>query len=116
MTINEIIELQKNFDSSHCGNFRWNEQIDENSINILQFLIISLFGEVGETANIIKKIVRGDYKLEEKRDELSEEIIDVFIYLIKLSYQLNIDIEKEYISKMTKNEERFKQYENTATE
>ena len=115
MTLSEIIEQQKQFDSTHSGNFRWDEKINENTLDVLQFLMISLFGEVGEAANIIKKIVRGDYSLEEKYPELSEEIIDIFIYLIKLSYQLDIDIEKEYMSKMAKNKERFKQYENTIT-
>ena len=111
MTISELVEYQKKFDSNHKGDFDWNKPIDENSIHILEFLIIALTGEVGKTANIIKKIIRGDFKLQEKKDEIAEEIIDIMIYIIKLSYQLNIDIEKEYLSKMEKNNERFKKYE-----
>lgn len=42
---------------------------------------------------------------------LTEEISDVFIYLIKLVYQLDFDLESEYFKKMKKNEERFKNYE-----
>lgn len=111
MTINELVEYQKKFDSDHKSNFEWNKLIDEDSIYILEFLMIALTGEIGETANIVKKIIRGDFKLQEKKEEIAEEIIDIMIYIIKLSYQLDIDIEKEYLNKMEKNHERFKKYE-----
>ncbi|XAM38298.1 hypothetical protein TPHSE_25820 [Terrisporobacter petrolearius] len=70
-----------------------------------------MVGEFGETSNLVKKVVRGDYKLDEVREELSEEIIDIFIYVIKLMYQLEIDVEDVYIKKMKKNEKRFMKYE-----
>lgn len=35
-------------------------------------------GELGEAANILKKIIRGDKSLAESKQELSEEITDVF--------------------------------------
>lgn len=111
MTLQEIIELQKEFDGKHKGNFMWNTQITDSNIEMLEFLLVSLTGEVGETANIVKKIVRGDFKLEEKKNDLQEELADVFIYLLKLSYQLDIDLEKAYIEKMGKNRERFLKYE-----
>lgn len=60
----------------------------------------------------MKIIVRGDYLLEEKRDEIMEELADMFAYLIKLSYQLNIDLEAAYLDKIRKNQEKFKHYEN----
>lgn len=111
MTLEELIKFQKKFDGQHEGNFKWNEKVTDSNIEILEFLLVSLTGEVGETANIVKKIVRGDFKLGEKKEELTEEITDVFIYLLKLSYQLDIDLEKEYIDKMKKNQERFLRYE-----
>ena len=111
MTLEELTEFQKEFDGQQEGNFRWNEKVTDSNIEILEFLLVSLTGEVGETANIVKKIVRGDFKLGEKKEELTEEITDVFIYLLKLSYQLNIDLEKAYIDKMKKNRERFLRYE-----
>lgn len=111
MTLQELIELQKEFDGQHEGNFRWNDKVSDSNIEILEFLLVSLTGEVGETANIVKKIARGDFKLGEKKAELQEEIADVFIYLLKLSYQLDIDLEKAYIDKMKKNRERFLKYE-----
>lgn len=111
MTLQELIELQKKFDGNHKGNFMWNSKVTDSNIEILEFLLVSLAGELGETANIVKKIVRGDFKLEEKKEDLQEELADVFIYLLKLSYQLEIDLEKAYLEKMKKNQERFRKYE-----
>ncbi|WBW95255.1 MazG nucleotide pyrophosphohydrolase domain-containing protein [Oceanirhabdus sp. W0125-5] len=109
--IKSIIEKQKLFDSMHKGNFNWDEPINESNLNMLQYLIICTLGELGEASNIVKKVVRGDCSLEDVSTDLSEEIIDVFIYVIKLAYQLNIDIESEFLKKLKKNESRFKNYE-----
>lgn len=111
MTLNEIIDIQKKFDGNHGGAFSWDSRITEDNLEILEFLMISLMGEVGETANLIKKIIRGDFSLDEKRNEIANEIVDVFIYLIKISYQLDIDLEVSYKEKMEKNKERFERYE-----
>src|SRR5687768_11283498 len=48
-------------------------------------------GEVGEAANLIKKIRREDYKLEELRPELARELADIVTYLDILAYQCGID-------------------------
>ena len=111
MTLKELTNFQEDFDSRHQGYFRWNSKVTDDNIELLEFLLVSLTGEVGETANIVKKIVRGDTCLEEKRDELREEIADIFIYLLKMSYQMDIDLEAAYLAKMKKNEERFRVYE-----
>lgn len=111
MTLEELIKLQKNFDSEHKGNFRWSSKITDENLELLEFLMISLTGEVGETANIVKKIVRGDFTLESKKDELQKEIADVFIYLLKISYQLGIDLEEAYLQKLDINRRKFKRYE-----
>ena len=111
MTLQELIELQQEFDGNHNGNFKWNIKVTDSNIEMLEFLLVSLTGEVGEVANIVKKIVRGDFKLVEKKQDIQEELADVFIYLLKLSYQLEIDLEKAYMEKMKKNRERFLKYE-----
>lgn len=111
MTLNELIDFQKEFDSRHEGTFKWDTKVSDENLEFLEFLVIALMGEVGETANIIKKILRGDFKLSEKKEDLEEEISDIFAYLLKLSYQMDIDIESTYLKKMKINEERFKKYE-----
>lgn len=115
MTIEELIELQKEFDEKHQSNFKWDIKVTDSNIEMFEFLLVSLAGEVGEIANIVKKIVRGDFKLMEKKMDIQEELADAFAYLLKLSYQLDIDLEKAYMDKMKKNCERFMKYEKRGT-
>lgn len=51
-----------------------------------------LTGEVGETANLLKKVRRQDFTLEQVRDELSDELADIAIYLDLLAWQAGIDL------------------------
>ena len=97
MTLQELMKLQEEFDIKHTSNFNWNEKINDENIEMLEFLLISMFGEIGETANLVKKSVRGDFKLESIKEQLSEEI--------------DIDLENSYLNKREKNMERFKKYE-----
>lgn len=46
--------------------------------------------------------------LENKRQEIAEEVADVFIYLLFLCDVANLDLEKAVKEKMAKNEGRFK--------
>lgn len=110
MNIKDLIKQQEEFDSNFKGNFKWNEKINDENIELLNFLLIALMGEVGETSNLIKKVNRGDYKLRDIEEDLSEEIVDILIYTLKMIYQLDIDIEQAYIKKMDKNKERFKKF------
>jgi len=54
-----------------------------SSMNV-PFLALALGGEVGEVQNIVKKVMRGSTYIEEVREHLSEEIVDVLIYLVNL--------------------------------
>lgn len=109
-SINELKQIQKEFDLAHQGNIPFYEVITEQNIEALEHLIVCTLGELGEFANIVKKIKRGDFTLADKKDELSEEITDVFIYLLKISNQMNIDLEKEYFKKMNINKTKFEKF------
>lgn len=61
--------------------------------------ICALTGEVGEAANIVKKIRRGDVTLDEVREDLASELADIQIYLDILAYQCNIDLGAATITK-----------------
>lgn len=111
MTVQELMRLQRKFDHSHESEFHWDGTITQENLDMLEFLLIALMGDLGKTSSIVKKIVRGDFTLNEKKPDLSEEIVDMFIYLIKLAYQLDIDPEQVYTEKMAKNYDRFKNYE-----
>ncbi len=53
---------------------------------------LGLTGEAGEFADIIKKIKRGDYTLEEKREELLKELGDVMWYVTQVANDMGTDI------------------------
>jgi NTP pyrophosphatase (non-canonical NTP hydrolase) len=54
--------------------------------------VVALAGEVGEAANIVKKINRGDFTLDEKRKDLADELADVLIYLDAVAAAAGIDM------------------------
>ncbi|MBD8894836.1 nucleotide pyrophosphohydrolase [Desulfovibrio desulfuricans] len=111
MKISEIIDNQKKFDANHSSTFKWDQQITQENLESLEYILLCIVGELGETTNLVKKVLRGDCKLEDVRENISEEVVDMFIYVIKLSYQLGFDIEECYLKKMERNKIRFAKYE-----
>lgn len=115
MDLKEISKFQREFDKKH--GWDWSKSSEEDRIKHLQYGTIALTGEVGEFANIVKKILREfnfSKKIpKEEYEKLKEEIIDIFVYFLKLADQLlEIDIEKEYFKKMKVNEKRFEKFKN----
>lgn len=68
---------------------------------------LGLGGEVGEVLNLLKKVDRGDMPLEEVRKHLSEELVDVMIYLFTIFGILGVDPTTVYELKRAHNERRF---------
>ncbi|MEH6474077.1 MAG: MazG-like family protein [Sneathiella sp.] len=62
----------------------------------------ALIGEVGEAANISKKIKRGDFSLAEVRDHFANELADVQIYLDLLAAKAGIDLGEATVKKFNK--------------
>ena len=52
----------------------------------------AMIGEAGEAGNILKKIRRGDFTLDEARQELADEFADIVIYLDILAKRCDIDL------------------------
>jgi NTP pyrophosphatase (non-canonical NTP hydrolase) len=67
----------------------------------------ALAGEVGEAANFIKKMKRGDLTTEEGTALLAKELADVQCYLSLLAYRANIDLAKATISKFNEVSKRI---------
>lgn len=63
-------------------------------------------GEVGEAANEIKKIERGDFTLDERREFLGKEFADVAIYLSIVAWRAGIDLGEAIIEKFNEVSER----------
>ena len=63
-------------------------------------------GELGEAANLIKKIERGDMTLDEARENLGRELADIQTYLDILAYQAGVDLGDATVSKWNEISER----------
>ena len=59
----------------------------------------AVLGELGELANLIKKVERGDLTLDEAREALGKECADVATYLDILSFRLGVDLGQAVVDK-----------------
>lgn len=109
LTLNEIKEIQKKFDTSHgVGGKSFYVPVGAEDAAYLEHMAVCLVGEVGEFCNVLKKVVRGDLTLVDAKPDLAEELTDSFIYLIKIANQFDVDLEAEFLAKIEKNKVRFK--------
>lgn len=68
----------------------------------------AVLGELGELANIIKKIERGDFDQTAVQQDLADELADVVTYLDILAYRCNVDLGSATINKFNRVSERVK--------
>lgn len=59
----------------------------------------AVLGELGEAANLIKKIERGDITLDEAREALGKEFADVVTYLDILAFRAGVDLGRATMDK-----------------
>jgi NTP pyrophosphatase (non-canonical NTP hydrolase) len=71
--------------------------------------MLSLAGEVGELANIVKKIQRGDldYKDAMVRHDAAMELTDIFIYVLNIAALMRVNLYESYKVKRNENDKRF---------
>ncbi len=79
---------------------------------------VGLMGEVGEFANLLKKIsltlTTKGYEgpsLDKSSADLREELADAMIYIIRLSVILGGNLEQDVLAKMEKNVARYRTLE-----
>lgn len=63
-------------------------------------------GELGELANVLKKVRRGDITMRDAFEDIANELADVQIYLDILAYQLGVDLGQATIAKWNEVSER----------
>lgn len=82
---------------------------DSDVIYSISHHTLAMAGEVGEFANIVKKIERGSLDASDGnvRLDLAMELTDVFVYLLNIAALLQIDLYKSYQLVRSNNEERF---------
>lgn len=108
LKLTDLKEMQEEFDLSHdVSGKSFYTKIDERNLHELEHLAVCLTGELGEFCNILKKVSRGDMLLAEVKEELDLELVDVFIYLLKISNQFDVDLEKGFLKKLAINKARF---------
>lgn len=72
------------------------------------FVAACMAGEVGEVLNLLKKVERGTHRFDQSmRDDVAEELADVFIYMLAFAGCLEIDLLQEYFKKQEANAIRF---------
>ncbi len=113
MELKDLQEIQKDFDMKYFPEF-WRIENYEDFLDRLEYLTVALAGEVGEFANLVKKM-RREYlhrKVEKKDiiEDLMEELTDVFIYVLITANLLDMDLEKWFHEKSNRNRDRFKKY------
>ena len=64
-------------------------------------------GELGETANLLKKVRRGDFTLDEVRPELAKELADIQTYLDILAFRCGVDLGRATIAKFNEVSDRL---------
>lgn len=69
--------------------------------------VTAVTGELGELANLIKKVRRGDLTLEAARAELAKELADVACYLDILALQCGVDLGDAVVNKFNEVSKRI---------
>lgn len=110
MDLQQLVELQTAFDKRHTARVPFYVPISASNPQDLEHLVVCMMGELGEFANVLKKVVRGDMPYEQAKPQLHEELTDLFIYVIKVAGQAGVDLEARYLEKLAKNENRFAQW------
>lgn len=78
----------------------------KGDINLVQDWTIAMLGEIGEVANVVKKLKRDGWE-EKLIKDLGIEIVDVIIYAIELALCAGIDLDKCWDEKQKILYERF---------
>lgn len=107
MTGREPSDIYKLSLGAKINSYRWFGDTEFGTT--LPHHALALCGEVGEVANIIKKVQRGSLSLNDAKvhAELAMELADVFTYLINIAAILKIDLLRAYEQKCVENERRF---------
>lgn len=62
----------------------------------------AVVGELGELANVLKKVERGDFTLIEARQDVADELADVVTYLDILAMRLGVELGRATMDKFNR--------------
>ena len=84
---------------------------DWEKFHTIKNLVLALVGEAGELASVVQWLETVDKEFLDNnlsvRQDLSDELADVFIYLLRIADVAGIDILKASEEKLQKNSDRY---------
>ena len=111
----EITERMEKFDKPR-GWYTGDIPVEKRT-EWMEWMVTGLAGELGEVAGPIHKYRRdvnhegfSQERFNRLKEELEEEVADVFIFLKKLSLLLEIDLKQAVLNKIEKNEKKHAKY------
>ena len=98
-------DFSRHVKQSRQDSLRWFPEVSDN----LAHHTMALAGEVGEFANLVKKIERGSLNIQDAavRLQLRNEATDIYIYLLTVCGIINVDVSQAYPIVRAQNEKRF---------
>lgn len=82
------------FSRDNLGDLSYGDFVKITSVypvnNELEYLTLGLIGEAGEVAGKVKKVIRGDYPIEEVKGDIVSELGDVLWYLAAMCNMLGV--------------------------
>ncbi len=105
MDLNEILELQRDFDRKRGWNRYEKCGTPEELLDFMQHFVLVMVEELGEVARVRKQVLRDKQDLSVQA--LKDEIVDLFVYLLQACIALDMNLEEEYLRKMRESEQRF---------
>lgn len=116
MDLKEIVERQISADQKR--GFPVEFMDDRERYDQILKELVGLIGEIGEFANVVKKIGLGldnpKYSgpaFESVDSELREEIADSMIYIMRISAIIGANLQEDILKKMKYNEKRYRSLE-----
>jgi NTP pyrophosphatase (non-canonical NTP hydrolase) len=116
MELKALVEKQIDADQRRGFPLAFASEADRH-VQLAQDLV-GLLGEIGEFANLVKKArLRLDHPkydgptLDEASGRLREELSDALIYIIRLSVIVGGDLERDVLSTMAHNDNRYRSLE-----
>ncbi|WP_139219081.1 hypothetical protein [Bosea sp. CRIB-10] len=116
MELSALIELQ--IERDRRRGFQVDFASDSDRLDQLMRDLVGLLGEVGEFANLLKKVglahTTPGYvapSLKEANPELREELADATIYIFRLAALLGANLEHDLLQKMSINDKRYSDLE-----
>lgn len=95
------------FKELHEANIERLPELHEGPDWLLSQWSNAALGELGEAANIIKKIERGDFTVEEKRQALADELADTVTYLDLIAHTAGISLGHAVVNKFNRVSDRY---------